>query len=63
MIPYHQLHKPSDTETAMRGDYDGQGKSAQRETDDSMTMLLLIAAYVGLIVTIALLSMPWWWQL
>jgi hypothetical protein len=59
MIPYHQFNRVSDLDKAMRGDT-CQGKTPEQETRDSMTMLVMAIGWIGIVVAMTLLTMPWW---
>lgn len=59
MIPYHQFNRVSDIDRAMRGDT-CQGKGHERETQDGMTALVMVLGWIGIVVAMTLLTMPWW---
>ena len=58
MIPYHQFNRVSDLDKAMRGDC--QGKGREREDQDGMTALVMALGWIGIVVAMTLLTMPWW---
>ena len=61
MIPYHQFNRVSEIDKALRGDY-CQGKSQPQETQDSMIMLVVALGWIGIMVAMTLLTMPWWFN-
>ena len=60
MIPYHQINRVDEIDKAMRGDC--QGKTSEQETRDGMIMLVVALGWIGIVVAMTLLTMPWWFN-